>query len=69
MIRSEETDPIDLLSYKSLIKNFALFHYMENTMLLDIAHFMGLRPITGIGLINKFLGMFGRSISINAPGI
>lgn len=40
---------------------------MKNSTILDVAHFMGLQPITGLNLINKILSIARLSIGVDAP--
>lgn len=53
VIRNQDTDPIELMNYKSLFRNYADLKYLDNQSLVDVSHFMGLEPITGLSTINR----------------
>lgn len=57
----------DLLHYKHLFRNYADFKHFKVTTLLQMAHFMGLQPVTGINTFNNLLGFFRLQIRIDNP--
>ena len=55
----------DLLKYKHLFKKYADFKHFKVNTLLDIAHFMGLKPITGLNTINNILSFVRLNIKLD----
>lgn len=67
ILRSENVLPTDLLQFRELFQRYADFRFFEPQVLLHIAHFMSLNPITGINTINNILRAFKVKIQIDAP--
>jgi LETM1-like protein len=69
VLRSESALPTDLLQFRNLFTNYAQFKYFEPSVLLHIAHFMSLNPVTGVNTLNNILRIFKVKIPIDAPVI
>jgi len=50
--------PTDLLNFKRIFTVGATFKALNSEDLLEIAHFLSLEPVTGIGTINRLLKVF-----------
>ena len=66
-LRQEKALPTDLLNYKHLFKKYAKFHHYDVKPLMNMAHFMGVIPCTGLNTINNILRLAKIQIPIDAP--
>jgi len=65
LIKSNQAMHTELLHYKHLFTKYADFKHFKVTTLQEMAHFMGLNPITGLNTINNILGFIGLRIKID----
>ena len=66
-MRSENVLPTDLLQFRQLFQKYAQFKFFGPQILLHIAHFMSLNPVTGLNTINNLLKPLKVKIPIDAP--
>jgi len=65
LVESDKVMYTELLHYKHLFYKYCDFKHFKTTTLIDMAHFMGLNPVTGLNTINNLLSLFRVSIQID----
>lgn len=62
LVETNDSIHTNLLKYKHLFTKYADFKHFKVSTLQDMAHFMGLNPITGLNTINNILSFTGIKI-------
>ena len=65
LVDSNNAMHTDYLRYKHLFTKYADFKHFKVTSLQEMAHFMGLSPVTGLNIINNVLSFLGMRIQID----
>ena len=59
--------PTDLLEFRTLFSLYGRFRMFKVNSLIHMAHFMSIKPVTGLNTINNILSIFRVKIPVDAP--
>ena len=58
LLKQEWFLPTDLLEFRTLFSRYARFRMFKVNSLIHMAHFMSIKPVTGLNTINNILSIF-----------
>ena len=67
LLKQEWFLPTDLLEFRTLFSRYARFRMFKVNSLIHMAHFMSIKPVTGLNTINNILSIFKVKIPVDWP--